>query len=61
VKFEPISIAMADQKALNAVATGSKYIVSSDHSCLMHLDGYIRHKGLDIKTVHIADVLTNGW
>ena len=61
VKFEPISIAMADQKALNAVATGSKYIVSSDHSCLMHLDGFIRHKGLDIKTVHIADVLTNGW
>src|ERR1700749_2359625 len=45
VKFEPISIGMADQKALNAAATGSKYIVSTDHSCLMHLDGYIRHKG----------------
>lgn len=61
VKFEPISIGMADQKALNAAATGSKYIVSTDHSCLMHLDGYIRHKGINIKTIHIADVLASGW
>lgn len=61
VKFEPISIGMADQKALNAVATGSKFIVSTDHSCLMHLDGYIRKKGMDIKTIHLADVLASGW
>ena len=61
VKFEPISIGMADQKALNAVATGAKYIVSTDHSCLMHLDGYIRHKEMNIQTIHIADVLASGW
>lgn len=61
VKFEAISIGMADQKAVNAVATGSQYIVSTDISCLMHLDGYIRHKGLNIRTMHIADVLANGW
>lgn len=61
VKFEPISIGMADQKALNALATGGKYIISTDHSCLMHIDGYIRHKGMNIKTIHIADVLASGW
>ena len=61
VKFEPISIGMADQKALNAISTGGKFIVSTDHSCLMHLDGYIRHKGMNIKTIHIADVLASGW
>jgi L-lactate dehydrogenase complex protein LldE len=61
VKFEPISIGMADQKALNAAATGCKYIISTDHSCLMHLDGYIRHKGINIRTIHIADVLASGW
>jgi L-lactate dehydrogenase complex protein LldE len=61
VKFEPISIGMADQKALNAATTGGEYIVSTDHSCLMHLDGYIRHKGMNIRTIHIADVLTSGW
>jgi L-lactate dehydrogenase complex protein LldE len=57
VKFEPISIGMADQKVSNAIATGAEYIVSTDLSCLMHLDGYIRHKQLHLKTLHIADVL----
>ena len=61
VKFEPISIGMADQKAMNALATGGQYIVSTDHSCLMHLDGYMRHKGINIRTIHIADVLASGW
>jgi L-lactate dehydrogenase complex protein LldE len=59
VKFESISIAMADQKVSNALQTGADYIISTDLSCLMHLDGYIRHKGYSIKTMHIADVLAN--
>jgi L-lactate dehydrogenase complex protein LldE len=59
VKFESISIAMADQKLNNALQTGADYIISTDLSCLMHLDGYIRHKGYDIKAMHIADVLAN--
>ncbi len=59
VKFESISIAMADQKVNNALQTGADYIISTDLSCLMHLDGYIRHKGYSIKTMHIADVLAN--
>jgi len=61
VKFEAISIAMADQKVTNALATGAKYIISTDHSCLMHLDGYIKNKGYNLQTFHIADVLANGW
>ena len=61
VKFEPISIAMADQKVENALATGAEYLISTDLSCLMHLDGYIKNKGLQLKTMHIADVLASGW
>lgn len=61
VKFEPISIAMADQKVTNALATGAKYIISTDHSCLMHIDGYIKNKGYHLQTLHIADVLAMGW
>lgn len=59
VKFEPISIAMADQKINHALATGADYIISTDHSCLMHLDGYIRHKNLPLQALHLADVLAN--
>jgi L-lactate dehydrogenase complex protein LldE len=61
VKFEPISIAMADQKVNNALATGAQYMISTDLSCLMHLDGYIKQKGHNLRTLHIADVLANGW
>ena len=61
VKFEAISIAMADQKVHHALDTGSEYIISTDLSCLMHLDGYIKKKNFPLKTMHIADVLASGW
>jgi L-lactate dehydrogenase complex protein LldE len=59
VKFEPISVAMADQKINNALKTGADYIISTDLSCLMHLDGYIKKKGYPLKAMHIADVLAS--
>ncbi len=59
VKFEPISIAMADQKAINARETGAEFIISTDISCLMHIDGYIKYKGMPLKTMHLADILSN--
>jgi len=61
VKFESISIAMAEQKVDNALATGADYLVSTDLSCLMHLQGYIDNKGYKLKTLHLADVLASGW
>lgn len=59
VKFEPISVAMADQKITNATATGAEYIISTDMSCLMHIDGCIKHKGSGLKVLHLADVLAS--
>lgn len=59
VKFEAISIAMGEQKVENALATGADYLISTDLSCLMHLQGYIKHKGYSLKTMHLADVLAN--
>lgn len=60
VKFEPISIGMADQKVINAKNTGAECIISTDMSCLMHLDGYIKNKGIKLEVFHIADVLAAG-
>ena len=61
VKFEAISVAMAEQKVDNALATGADYLISTDHSCLMHLQGYIKQKGYKLQTLHLADVLASGW
>ena len=61
VKFDGISVGMADQKATHALATKAEYIISTDLSCLMHLDGYIKGKNFPLKTMHLADVLASGW
>ncbi|HVG41671.1 MAG TPA: (Fe-S)-binding protein [Chitinophagaceae bacterium] len=61
VKYEPISIAMAEQKVEHALATNADYLISTDLSCLMHLQGYIDNKKYNLKTMHIADVLSSGW
>lgn len=61
VKFEDISVAMADQKLKNATDTGAEFLISTDMSCLMHLNGYAKTNGYNIKSMHIADVLASGW
>lgn len=61
VKFEPISIAMGDQKVNNAAATGAEFLISTDMSCLMHIDGCNKHKGTGLKLYHLADILASGW
>jgi len=61
VKFEPISIAMGNQKINNASDTGATLLISTDMSCLMHIDGCAKHEGKNIKMMHLADVLASGW
>lgn len=61
VKFDAISSAMAEQKVNHALDMEADYIISTDLSCLMHLDGYIQKNNIPLKTMHIADVMANGW
>ena len=61
VKFEAISVAMAQQKVEHALDTGADFIVSTDVSCLMHLESYIKKEKLPLKCLHVADVLASGW
>lgn len=60
IKYEPISIGMAQTKVQSALSTGAQYIISTDVSCMMHLQGYIDKNKLPIQTIHIADVLAKG-
>ena len=61
VKYDTISVAMADQKIDNAIATEAEYIISTDMSCLMHIDGRINYNGQQIKVIHLADILASGY
>ena len=58
-KFHHISTAMTEQKVENALRTGAEYIVSTEASCLMNMDAYIRKQKLPIKTIHLADILAS--
>lgn len=60
VKHEAISTAMAEQKVQNALYTDAEYIVSTETSCLMHLEAFIKKHKLPIKTIHLADLLAKG-
>lgn len=61
VKFEPISIAMGEQKLEHAQTTEADYLVSTEWSCMMHLDGIIKKRQLPVQCLHLADVLASGW
>jgi L-lactate dehydrogenase complex protein LldE len=59
-KFHSISAAMTEQKVENALKTGAEYIVSTEASCLMNIESYIKKQKLPIKTIHLADILASG-
>ncbi|MBT3243484.1 MAG: (Fe-S)-binding protein [Bacteroidetes bacterium] len=59
VKHEAISTAMAQQKVNHAHETGAEYIVTTEASCMMHMDAYIKQHDIPIKCIHIADILVN--
>ncbi len=61
VKFEAISIGMAQTKVKSALDTGAQYMITTDVSCMMHIQGYINENNFPIQTMHIADVLASGW
>lgn len=56
-KFHAISTAMTEQKVEHALKTGAEYIVSTEASCLMNIEAYIKKQKLPIQTIHLADLL----
>jgi L-lactate dehydrogenase complex protein LldE len=48
---------MGYDKVTDHKNAGAEYIVSADMSCLMHQKGCAERLGLDIKFIHIAQIL----
>jgi L-lactate dehydrogenase complex protein LldE len=57
VKFPMISVAMDGVKVESIRKTGAQYVVSTDSSCLMQIDGYLKRHQIPIQTLHLAEVL----
>jgi L-lactate dehydrogenase complex protein LldE len=60
-KFESIAVGMGSDKVKHALDTGAQYLISTDASCLLHMEGYIKKQNKELKTMHLADVLASGW
>jgi len=56
-KYADISAAMAEDKVDNIIASGADTVVGCDMGCLMNIQGRLSRRGLDIKTMHIAQIL----
>ena len=54
---EPVSARMGYDKVSDHAGVGAEYIVSADMSCLMHQKGCAERLGLEIKFIHIAQIL----
>jgi L-lactate dehydrogenase complex protein LldE len=61
VKFEGISTAMGEQKAQHVMDTKASYLISTDLSCLMHINGVMEKKQMPVQCLHLADVLASGY
>lgn len=60
-KFENIAVDIAQRKIEAIDTTQADYLISTDLTCLMHLDSIINKNKKGKKVMHIADVLASGW
>lgn len=58
IEESAVSSQMGRDKVMRHMATGAEYIVGADCSCLMHQRGIIERQGWNIKTLHIAQILS---
>lgn len=54
---EPVSEELAKRKVQKAVELNAEYIVSTDATCLMHMQQYIDKNNIDLKTIHLVSLL----
>lgn len=61
VQYPEISQAIVREKVEFIKEAGADVVVSGDMGCLMNIGGMIKRMGLDIKTMHIAQLLAGNF
>lgn len=60
VEEQAVSARMGLDKVRRHMATGAEYITGPDSSCLMHMQGVAQKQKLDIKFIHVVQILAAG-
>ena len=59
-KHPELSTAMASEKVDEALATNAQLLIMTEPGCLLNVDTVIRERGVNLKAVHLAQVLAGG-
>jgi L-lactate dehydrogenase complex protein LldE len=57
VKYPHISEAMLEEKVRCVARSGAQVLVACDMGCLMHIAGGLSRRGVDIRAMHLAELL----
>lgn len=57
VAEEGVSVLMGSDRIQDHLDSGAEIMTATDASCLMHLEGIVRRRGLPLKCMHIAEIL----
>jgi L-lactate dehydrogenase complex protein LldE len=60
VKMHEVSGAMVAEKAQHVQETEAEILVGTDMGCLMNIGGRLRYEGLQVRVMHIAELLWKG-
>lgn len=59
VKVPELSVAQADVRLQALADAGTDTLIATDASCLIHLEGRARHRGVPFRGLHLAEVLAS--
>lgn len=57
INEEAVSVKMGEDRINDHLKNKAEYIVAGDMSCLMHMEGIIRKRNMDIRVKHIVEIL----
>lgn len=57
VRYPQVSGAMVQDKAELIARTGAEAVVSTDAGCLMNIAGRLHRRGIDVRAMHLAELL----
>ena len=57
VKYDELSIALADSKVGSIQQTGANVLLAADMGCLLNLAGRLKRRHVPIKVYHLAEIL----
>lgn len=57
VKYPEVSGALVSEKVATIASTGAEVVVADDYSCLMNIYGRMARVGVNVRPMHLAEVL----